>query len=387
MERVDEGEPAGAQRRNNRCVPETDDILAFAAEHLRAGGLVAFPTETVYGLGADATNPEAIARVFASKGRPSNNPLIVHVDGEAMAMGLVERWTSDARKLAAAFWPGPLSLVLPRSPAVPDVVTGGGASVALRCPDHALARALITRSGVPLVGPSANKSGFVSPTTAEHVMREFEGAVLLSDDAGPGRPRPRFEANGAILVLDGGPCSRGIESTVVRLPVAIGDTAEVLRQGVISAEQISAVIGRSVELRRGSVADRAESSATDSGDGPMESPGMLDRHYAPRTRAYRFEAGQWPEVLDSLLDLESEDGGEARAVVMVLASRSVPSPHVRMVMPSEARAYAARLYAALREADEMSVTAVYVEMPGQKGDPLWSAVSDRLRRATVAMPG
>lgn len=357
------------------------DILQIAAFHLRAGGLVAFPTETVYGLGADANNAAAVARVFAAKGRPSHNPLIVHVDGEAMARGLVERWTADARKLAEAFWPGPLSIVLPKTALIPDLVTGGGASVAIRCPDHELTRRLIAAAGVPLVGPSANKSGFVSPTSAEHVRREFEQAVVLEERAGPGRPRCPESAD-AILVLDGGACTTGIESTVVRLPIAIGDGVVVLRQGVISADQIARVLGRSVEVSRARKDEQLNSAPDPEDQRPLESPGLLDRHYAPRTRAYRFEAARWPEVLDALLDLDGEDGSEARGVVLTIGSRSVPGPHARVVMPGEAKAYAARLYAALREADEMGAAVIYVETPPDERDPVWSAITDRVRRAT-----
>ncbi|MBY0111732.1 MAG: threonylcarbamoyl-AMP synthase [Phycisphaerales bacterium] len=364
----------------------SEAMLDIAAAHVRAGGLVAFPTETVYGLGADATSAEAVARVFAAKGRPSHNPLIVHVDGEAMAEGLVERWTSDARKLAAAFWPGPLSIVLPKRANVPEIVTGGGASVAVRCPDHPMTRRLIERAGVPLVGPSANKSGFVSPTSAEHVRREFEGAMVLGEGAGPGRPRPRSVDD--ILVLDGGVCSRGIESTVVKLPVAIGDGVRVLRQGVISAEEIAKVLGRSVE--DAAVAARADEERTGGRDSPtgvtpLESPGLLDRHYAPRTPAFRFTASQWPEVLEALLDLEGEDGSEARGVVLTIGSRGVPVPHVRMIMPEDSRSYAARLYAAFREADELGAQAIYVESGRENGDPIWAAIADRVRRATAAL--
>lgn len=365
--------------RNNDRVHAPENMILAAAAHLRRGGLVAFPTETVYGLGADATNPEAIARVFAAKGRPSHNPLIVHVDGETMAQGLVERWTSDARKLAAAFWPGPLSLVLPKKPLIPDLVTGGGRSVAVRCPDHEMTRRLIAAAGVPLVGPSANKSGFVSPTSAEHVRKEFEEAVVLVESAGPGRPRSHADADlNTILVLDGGTSTKGIESTVVRLPSAIGEAVVVLRQGVISADEIARLLGRSVEVQ-------SANTQTPVADAALESPGLLDRHYAPRTRAFRFEAARWPDVLDALLDLVNPDGREARGVVLTIGSRSVPSPHVRLVMPSEPRAYAARLYAALREADECGATAIYVETPPDHGDPVWSAIADRVRRATEAL--
>lgn len=351
------------------------EVVLFAADHLRRGGLVAFPTETVYGLGADALNPDAVARVFAAKGRPNNNPLIVHVDGEAMAQTLVERWGSDARKLAAAFWPGPLSLVLPRGAAVPDIVTGGGPNVAVRCPDHELTRELIRATGRPLVGPSANKSGFVSPTAAEHVVREFEDAMLLVARAA-GASNLATVSPDRVLVLDGGPCARGIESTVVKLPTAIGDHVVVLRQGFVSADQIASVLGRSVEMA-------APPARTQE---PLDSPGLLDRHYAPRTPAFRFAPAQWPQVLELLIDLEDPAGGTARAAVLTVGSRSVPSPHTRISMPTDPKPYASRLYAALREADDQGLTAIYVEAPADHADPLWHAIADRVRRATSPLP-
>ncbi len=366
------------------------DVILFAAEHLRRGGLVAFPTETVYGLGADALNPGAVARVFAAKGRPSNNPLIVHVDGPAMAQPLVERWTADARKLAEAFWPGPLSIVLPKHACVPDSVTGGGPNVALRCPDHELARALIRATGRPLVGPSANKSGFVSPTAAEHVMREFAGAVLLPAGCGTFAPPATVPVDtvplDTVLVLDGGACARGIESTVVKPPAAIGDRVVVLRQGYVSADQIASVLGRSVDVAPPAAADSASATAQTH----LDSPGLLDRHYAPRTPAFRFTASQWPEVLELLLDLpaalQPADGAEARACVLTLGSRSVPSPHARVAMPTDPRQYAARLYAALREADDERLAAILIETSASNADPLWAAIADRVRRATVTLP-
>lgn len=361
------------------------ESIKLAADHLRRGGLAAFPTETVYGLGADALNPDAVARVFATKGRPSQNPLIVHVDGPSMAQTLVERWTADARKLAEAFWPGPLSIVLPKHACVPDSVTGGGPNVALRCPDHELALALIRATDRPLVGPSANKSGFVSPTAVEHVLREFQGAVRLAANEAA-FASPASITVESVLVLDGGPCSRGIESTVVKPPAAIGDRVVVLRPGFVSAVEIAAVLGRSVD-----VAPPAAASQTSSREQtPLDSPGLLDRHYAPRTPAFRFTAAQWPDVLEMLLDLPPDlqpaDGTEARACVLTVGSRSVPSPHVRIAMPTDPRQYAARLYAALREADEQQLAAIMIETAKDDADPLWAAIADRVRRATVTLP-
>ncbi|MEK6703233.1 MAG: L-threonylcarbamoyladenylate synthase [Planctomycetota bacterium] len=323
--------------------------IAESAALLAAGGVVAFPTETVYGLGADALNPAAVARVFEIKGRPSNNPLIVHVDGPAMAKGLVAEWPEAAQRLAEAFWPGPLSIVLPKSAAVPSIVTAGGPNVALRAPDHPVALALIRALGRPIVGPSANPSGSVSPTTVDHVRSAFGERVP---------------------VLDGGPCTRGIESTVISL---VGEP-RVLRPGLISAAQLSQVLGKPV------TDSPAEHAAVDS-DVPMESPGMLSKHYAPTTPAERFTGDQWPL-------LRRELASRAREVVVLShLDRRVDSPHTFMSMPRDPEQYAARLYAALREADELQASLIAIEVPdGQRDqDPTWRAIHDRLNRATVAM--
>lgn len=328
-------------------VPAHPPTIDDAVERLRQGGLVAFPTETVYGLGADALNPDAVDRVYQTKGRPPANPLIVHAADPGMALTCAAEWPRDAAILADAFWPGPLTLVVPRAPHLPARVTAGGPTVALRCPDHPVALDLIRAFGGPLVGPSANPSGDVSPTEADHVRRAFPPEI--------------------VMVLDGGPCRGGIESTVVLLD---GLTRKVLRPGLISAEQLASALHRHVV---------PFSPAQATAPGPLASPGLLDRHYAPKAPAWRFTPDQWPDVLDRLLD---EDG---IAVVLTQAPRSLPSPHTRIVMPTDAKNYAARLYAALREADATGPAWIAVEWPpaGVESDPIWDAVGDRLRRATA----
>ena len=204
------------------------EAIAEAVARLREGRLVAFPTETVYGLGADATNAGAVRAVFRVKGRPADNPLIVHVSEAAMARDATAAWPKSAGALASAFWPGPLTLVLPKADAIPPEVTAGGPAVAVRMPDHALTLALIDAFGGPLVGPSANPSGYVSPTRPEHVREHFDEKL--------------------VLVLDGGPCRAGIESTVVDLT---GASPRVLRPGVIGAAQIEAVLEETVEAAAG----------------------------------------------------------------------------------------------------------------------------------------
>jgi L-threonylcarbamoyladenylate synthase len=321
--------------------------ISAAIERLRAGGVVAFPTETVYGLGADALNESAVRRVFALKGRPSNNPLIVHVSGPEMAAKLVREWTPDADALARMYWPGPLTMVLPRAASgaeklrVPDVVTGGGETVAVRCPDHPVALALLFGLGSPLVGPSANPSGTVSPTMAAHVSEAF-------------KPED-------VLVLEGGPCRAGIESTVVDLS---STRARVLRPGLIGAGEIAAVLGRPVEERGVQV----------SPDAAMPSPGMMARHYAPRTPARLFGSSELAGLLA---------GAAGPCVVIAFERLPVIPPHKLMLMPSDAQDYAHLLYATLREADARAPRLILIQRPAS-ADGAWGAILDRLMRATTS---
>ncbi|MBL8747436.1 MAG: threonylcarbamoyl-AMP synthase [Phycisphaerae bacterium] len=312
-----------------------------AAEQLRRGRLVAFPTETVYGLGADALNAEAVASVYALKGRPGNNPLIVHVADAATARRLVSDWPDAATRLAERFWPGPLTLVMRKSGIVPLSVTAGGGTVAVRCPDHPVALGLLRAFGGPMVGPSANASGAVSPTTAAHVRAAFPEAIARHE----------------LMVLDGGACRTGIESTVLDIS---GAEFGILRRGAISAEEIGRLLGRRVEVGGD---DRL-------GEGAMPSPGMLSRHYSPRTPARLFDEREWPGVLT----------GYRKVVVIAGPRRVVPPPHLHVALPEEAEAYAAGLYAALHEADAAGGDAILIQRPGGSGS-MWDAVRDRLTRA------
>lgn len=293
--------------------------VAAALGVLRAGGLVAFPTETVYGLGADALDADAVRAVFDAKGRPPSNPLIVHVAGVAMARTVVAGWPPEAGTLAGRFWPGPLTLVLPRGDAVPGVVTAGGPTVGVRAPAHPLTLSLIAAFGRPLVGPSANPSGAVSPTRPEHVRRAFGDRVH---------------------VLDGGPCARGLESTVLDLAA---DKPRVLRPGVIGADAIAACLGREVPAAPG------QRPA-----GPERAPGRLGPHYRPRA----------PVVV-------IEGGGEA------------PADALPVRLPADGAAAAACLYAELHEADAAGPARIAVILPrSPQGDPaVWAAVRERLGRA------
>jgi len=315
------------------------ESIARAADVLRAGGLVAFPTETVYGLGALALDAAAVGRIFAAKGRPANNPIIVHVADAAAARRVVADWPDVAERLAARFWPGPLTLVLARGADVPDAVTAGGPTVAVRVPAHHVALALLRAVGAPVAAPSANRSSELSPTRADHVLRGLDGRIDL--------------------VLDAGPTVGGIESTVLD---ATATPPRLLRPGLIGPAALEAVVG---PLTRGS---RAAA-------GPFPSPGMLARHYAPRTPLECIENGR--ERVAALLN----DG--ARVGWLTFSSAPVPSPPglVALEMPTEPTAYAARLYDALHLLDRSGVDRIVVDMPPD--GEAWLAVRDRLRRAAA----
>lgn len=326
--------------------------ISQAARRLREGGVVAFPTETVYGLGADALSPRAVAQVFALKGRPANNPLIVHVTGPEMA-GLMCEFDERAGRLAREFWPGPLSLVLPRRSNVPSAVTGGGNRVAVRCPDHPVALALLFEFDSPLVGPSANRSGQVSPTRAEHVR-----GVWSEDE---------------VMVLDGGPCREGIESTVLLLEEQGG---RVLRPGVIGSMEISRVLGQPVTAH-----DAGGGGEVARGAAPMISPGLLARHYAPRTPARLLSPKELREVL-------ADERVAGSAAVIVCADSEDVDAGMVIHMPATAEGYAAAMYDALRRADDAGKKLILIEAPGagecaEEASHIWEAVQDRLRRATT----
>lgn len=316
--------------------------IAAGVRALSAGEIIAFPTETVYGLGADAFNADAVARVFTLKGRPSNNPLIVHVSGPEMARRVVADWPESAQRLADAFWPGPLTLVLPKAPGLPDAVTASGPTVGVRCPDHPMALALIEAAATPIVGPSANPSGSLSPTTAEHVADAFPHADLP--------------------ILDGGACRAGIESTVLDLS---RDRARVLRPGVIGPEAIAAVLGRPVESGQ---ADPAQERP----DHPAASPGLLGPHYQPRTPV-------------RLVQDARADGMSADEVLVAWSVQTHPHGGFLIRMPADPAGFAAALYARLHEADRRKATGIVIERPGPGTDApseaIREAILERLSRA------
>lgn len=328
-------------------VPATADpgdvAIAEAARTLQAGRLVAFPTETVYGLGANALDARAVARIYEAKGRPANNPLIVHVADAAMARRVTASWPASAERLAAACWPGPLTLVLPRGADVPVQVTAGLPAVGVRVPAHPIARALIEAAGLPIAAPSANPYMGVSPTTAAHVVAGLGDRVDL--------------------VLDGGPASVGVESTVLDLT---GDVPTVLRPGGLSLARLRALLGE--VAYRPAVADDADARL---------SPGLARRHYAPRARIQLLSDAHAIRAEAQRLNA----AGEGPVGVLALSTLDdVPAAVVRM--PATPEGYAVRLYAELHQADERGWRHLLVARP--PADDAWAAVNDRLRRAAEA---
>ncbi len=310
-----------------------------AAVHvLRTGGVVAFPTETVYGLGADALNPVAVERIFAIKGRPAHHPLIVHLADAAQLPHWARDIPKDAHTLARHFWPGPLTLILKRTPQVPDCVTGGQDTVGLRVPGHPVALALLRAFGGGIAAPSANRFGRVSPTTAAHVRAE------LGDDAD--------------MILDGGPCRVGLESTIVSL---VGARPVILRPGAITAGQIEALLEVKIEELSGVETPRA--------------PGMLKMHYAPRTPLRLVQAAQWEQELAR----QVVQGKRSAVLSTTRESGAVPKATAHFLMPADPGGYAQRLYAALREADHAGCDVILVPEPPPGED--WLAIRDRLTRA------
>lgn len=319
-----------------------DASLAPAIDALRRGELVAFPTETVYGLGALATDPDAVAKVYAAKGRPSDNPLIVHVaDGDLS--GVVEHVSEAARALIQAFWPGPLTLVARRAPGFPDAVSAGRDTVAVRCPDHPLALELIRGAG-PIAAPSANRSGSPSPTRAEHVVADLGEAVAV--------------------VVDGGPCAHGLESTIVDVT---GERPLVLRPGAIPIEAVEACIGP-VEVHP---SVDAPDAATDA-----RAPGMRYRHYSPSAEVWLFEGPGDPGLLRTLLRRHPR----ARAL-WIGASEG----HARVESFPDAEALGHALYARFRSLDAERVPLIFVG--GVPAEQLGRTLLNRLRKAASRTVG
>ena len=319
--------------------------IAEATLRLRAGLLVAFPTETVYGLGAHAFDETAVARIYAAKGRPAHNPVIVHVADQFAAREVVAAWTPHAELLARHFWPGPLTLVLPKSVRVPASVVAGLDKVGVRVPAHPVALALLRAARVPVAAPSANRSNEVSPTTARHVVDSLGDADLL--------------------VLDGGACGVGIESTVVDVS---GARPVLLRPGGVARDELERVLGVAVSTPREA-----------HGDEPRAAPGMLSKHYATRAPLVATPHGDRAALEARLAGTGA--GRSLAALVFESTARALPEGVHVVAMPLDPRACARRLYAALRELDARAPDLIVVEDPPQ--GVAWDALRDRLARAAA----
>ena len=326
-----------------RIDPDDPDpaVLAEAAAVLRGGGLVAFPTETVYGLGADATNPEAVSRIFEAKGRPSTNPLIVHAAGLEDARRCVGEWPGRAQALADRFWPGPLSLVLPRSAIIPDLVTAGHDTVGVRVPRPRAARLLIELAGRPVAAPSANRSTGISPTQAGHVLKDLDGRIDL--------------------ILDAGPTLVGLESTVLDLS---GKVPRVLRPGQVTREDLAAALGEPVE---------------ESGAASPRSPGQMSIHYAPRVPTYRADPAAFrPDAVPGTFTLI--------AIGPAAPPGSGPNPTIHLPDPGSAAAW---FYSCLHDLEAPPLPALaedFILILPPPDEPRWRAIRDRIWRASTPWP-
>ncbi len=319
--------------------------IARAATILRAGGIGGIPTETVYGLGADAFQPQALARVFDVKGRPHFDPLIVHLADIGWIDRIAREFPANARRLAEHFWPGPLTLVVPKLPTVPDLATAGLETVAVRVPDHPVAHALIEEAATPIAAPSANLFGRISPTTAQHVVDQLGDKIDF--------------------VLDGGPCRVGVESTVILVQ---RDRLALLRPGGLTVEEIEACLG-TVDWF-----DPVETAASRAG---MVAPGMLPQHYAPRTPLTVVPEGEAAETAARWLKQQSN----LRVGILALRTTSdAPTPFVEILSPTgDLREAAAGFFASLRRLDALALDRIVAELFPERG--LGRALNDRLKRA------
>jgi L-threonylcarbamoyladenylate synthase len=304
----------------------SSDDIHKAAQLLRSGELVVFPTETVYGLGANALDSSAVRKIYALKGRPASSPLIVHVASVAEARTLAREWPEDAERLARQFWPGPLSIVVPKMPVIPDEVTAGLPTVGLRMPSHPLALRFLREAGVPVAAPSANRFTQLSPTTAQHVREAF------------GEETP--------FLLDGGPCEVGLESTVIAVTK---DGLEVLRPGMALVDDAAPIAWAAIEPAAPGAAHR--------------SPGQHQKHYSPRTRVVLVHRGYLPH--------------QGRGAYLWYAYDAAAAWKLRM--PEQPEAYAAMLYSVLHDLDRQGYDWIAVELPPLA--PEWAAIRDRLLRA------
>lgn len=349
-------ESAAAPGRRAEVLPtHTPALFAAAVERavacLRAGQAIALPTETVYGLAANALDPAAVHRIYEIKGRPAQNPIIVHVASGPLARACVRTWTDAADRLARAFWPGPLTLVLPRAPIIPDIVTAGGDTVGLRWPAHPFIQEVIRTCGFPLAAPSANPANAISPTHAQHVAATLGHLIPL--------------------IVDGGPSQVGIESTVLDIS---GPVARLLRPGMVHAESLAAVVPLDLEATPAPPPDGP----------PLRSPGQLPRHYAPRAPVVPLTWRDEAELDRHLLRLLGDRPGTDRQDVHILSHAQIPSPLLAgrvCVIPHDPEAYARALYAEWHRCDELGARVIVVERVPET--PAWRGIADRLRRAAT----
>lgn len=334
---------------SDKPCPITTDV-GRAAEKLIGGGLVAFGTETVYGLGANALDVDAVSRIFEAKNRPHFDPLIVHIASDDWLGRLVEEVSPLARQLADTFWPGPLTMVLPKKEIVPDLVTAGLPTVAIRMPEHPLALELLRTVNLPIAAPSANPFGQISPTTAQHVLDHLGSRIDL--------------------ILDGGPCDVGVESTVVLMT---GERPRILRHGGITQEQMEAIIGP-VDLAEASAADEASSSSESDSQSAPASPGMLSQHYSPTTPLFLVNdvapeslSGKRAGLLRYRRTTASPDADAQFAAIELLTE------------DGDLRTAAARFFAAIRRLDSEGLDLILAESFPEEG--LGRALNDRLLRA------
>ena len=317
-----------------------------AAALLRAGEVVALPTETVYGLAANALDADAVAKIYEIKGRPAHNPIIVHVSDTAMAKSCVANWPDSAEQLAKSFWPGPLTLVLPRAKNIPAIVTADGDTVGVRWPSHPFIQAVIRACGFPLAAPSANPSNEISPTNAAHVARKLHGKIQL--------------------IVDGGQSQIGIESTVVDLT---GATPRVLRPGMIHEASLLAAIGEV----------QSPKSKVQSPEATLRSPGLLAKHYSPKAKLVMLN---WRDEDDLRFQLSTFNFQLSR--IHLIAHTCIPTGFAAecvSVIPHDAEAFARALYAELHQCDEAGAELIVVEQ--LPATPAWRGIADRLRRAAA----
>jgi L-threonylcarbamoyladenylate synthase len=323
------------------------EAILEAARRIQAGGLVGFPTETVYGLGADASSDKAVAGIFEAKGRPSDHPLIVHVADAAHVAAYASSVPPFAARLMEAFWPGPLTVILPRKEGVAAAAAGGQDSIGLRCPSHPVALAFLKACDTGVAGPSANRFGRVSPTTAQHVQQEF---------------------GDSLLILDGGPCDVGIESSIVD---CTRGRPVLLRPGILTRAQLEAACGETVLGK-----DEFEQGDVDLGDAPRAS-GTLEAHYAPDAKVRLMDAGPIQTALDLLGADAAHIAVYARSIVRIKSERVLYRR-----MPDDALATAQQLFAVLRDFDAKGVKLIWIENP--PADAEWDGVRDRLGRAAAS---